>query len=228
MKPYERPNIEQWPDGDPRRQMDAFDEVALRKQYNDWMPPEQPPLSGLPGLNPMEEILVKEIGEAGGKALDIGCGNGKLLALLAVSGCIERGLGIDISDAMVENASKTVGNIGVEGVELTLVRSSFEELGNKGFDTIIATEVLEHIYNLRSMINKARSILSPDGVFLGTAPDKHTCDAVVHLHYFTTQSLGKLLGDFFRYVHVEKVDATGDGEYHLVFICRNPREVIDE
>jgi 2-polyprenyl-3-methyl-5-hydroxy-6-metoxy-1,4-benzoquinol methylase len=228
VKDYTVPDITEWPEDDPRRKMSEFDESFLREQYNQWMPPEQPVLQELPGLNPMEEILTKEIAEVGGSALDIGCGNGKFLSSLAFSEHIGWGLGIDISDAMIANATESASNIAAtSGAELTFARSSFEELGNKGFDIIIATEVLEHIYNLRAMIGKVRRILASGGIFVGTTPAGHTCDAIVHLHYFTSKSLGDLLSPFFRYVHVETVDATGEGENHLVFVCRHPREVLE-
>lgn len=226
MKSYEKPDVTEWAEDDPRRQMAGFDEDALRHQYNGWMPPEQPALDSLPGLTVAEEMLATEAERVGGNALDIGCGNGKLLVTLISRGYLSSGLGIDISDAMIEAAQQTARN---NGVELSFERTSFESFGAKQrLDLIMATEVLEHIYNLRQMIGKTRRILTNAGVFIGITPKDHACDAIVHLHYFTSQSLGSLLSPFFRYVHVESVDVTGEGEYHLVFICRDPREVVDE
>lgn len=225
-KTYEKPDVSEWAEDDPRRQITSIDEEELRAQYNEWMPPEQPALEELPGLTVAEEMLAEEAEKVGGHALDIGCGNGKLLVTLAKRGYIETGIGIDISDAMIIAAQQTAENL---NADLVFHQAAFESFSTFFFfDIIIATEVLEHIYALRDMVAKASRLLNVDGVFVGATPLEHTCDAVVHLHYFTTQSLGALLSPFFRYVHVESVDITGDGEYHIVFICRNPREVMDE
>lgn len=237
MKNYEKPDIEEWAENDPRRQMAGFDEEFLREQYNNWMRVEQFALPYLHGtaLNKAEEKLADEVRRVGGSALDIGCGNGRLLAVLAGRGYIDEGLGIDISDEMATAARQTAAN---NAVELSFLRTSFELFDakrylaslqpSKGFDVIIATEVLEHIYALKEMLAKVHQSLAPGGSFIGATPQDHACDAIVHLHYFTPQSLGGLLSPFFRYVHVEPVDYTGEGEYHLVFICRNPREVLSE
>lgn len=235
MSKYEIPDVAEWGEEDPRRQITGFDEEFLRSQYNEWMPPEQPALDSLLGLTLAEEMLADEAERVGGSALDIGCGNGKLLVTFAKRGYIESGLGVDISDEMANAARQTAEN---NNVELSFGRTSFELFDakryltslspNKGFDLIIATEVLEHIYALRDMLGKVNEYLAPSGSFIGTVPRDHICDAVVHLHYFNGQSLGTLLSPFFRYVHVEPVDVTGEGECHLVFICRNPREVLDE
>ena len=225
MKSYEKPDIAEWAEDDPRRQMTGFDREFLREQYNEWMPPEQPALESLPGLTVAEEMLAEEAKRVGGYALDIGCGNAKLIVTLASRGYISSGFGIDISDAMIEAARQTALNI---GVDVGFLRTPFESFSCGKVDIVIAAEVLEHIYAPRLMVARARNMLVAGGSFIGKTPLEHTCDAIVHLHYFTTQSLVALLSPFFTSVSVKPVDVTGEGEYRLVFICRNPREVLSE
>lgn len=227
MKPYSSPDITEWLEDDPRRQMDAFDEEFLREQYNNWMPREKPqvPSCKLP-FNKMGKLFAPHIAERGGKALDIGCANAELLIALMQKQFIDSGVGIDISDAMIENAISSAEN---NDVKLSFERAAIENYRPATeYDVVIATEVLEHIFNLRQALRRIISLLVDDGVFCGNVPLRKVCDAIVHLHYFTSTSLSDLLNDFFAEVLVIPLDITGEGEMHLVFICKQPKKGNDE
>jgi 2-polyprenyl-3-methyl-5-hydroxy-6-metoxy-1,4-benzoquinol methylase len=204
IKRYHFPDITEWPEGDPRRAID-FVTHDFRAQYNEWMPPEQPALPNADmGFNILEAPLAEAVKSVGGYALDIGCGNGRFLVTLAKLGYIKDGLGIDISDAMIENARQSAENNGV--------KLRFHRCGATDFcvshrvDVIIATEVLEHVFCLRVLLlDIAEAFLLDDGVFVGTVPLERTCDAVVHLHYFTRDSLYGLLSDYFGNVWVKTI-----------------------
>jgi 2-polyprenyl-3-methyl-5-hydroxy-6-metoxy-1,4-benzoquinol methylase len=198
-KRYSEPDRSVWSEDDPRKTMD-FDL----------------------GFNILEKPLAEAVMAVGGYALDIGCGNGRFLVTLAKLGYIRGGLGIDISDAMVDNARKSAEN---NGVRLRFDRNPVEQIDIwPPVDAIIATEILEHIYYLRTGIDRMASWLRRDGVFVGTVPLERTCDAVVHLHYFTRDSLYGLLSDYFGNVWVKTIDVTGEGENHLAFICYEPKK----
>jgi 2-polyprenyl-3-methyl-5-hydroxy-6-metoxy-1,4-benzoquinol methylase len=192
------------------------------------MPPEQPPVENADlGFNLLETPLAEAVKSVGGYALDIGCGNGRFLVTLAKLGYIKGGLGVDISDAMVANAERSALNNGVhlrfrrasvDGFDMATILGSWPPV-----DAIVATEILEHIYYLRRAIGDIAAWLSDTGVFVGTVPLERTCDAVVHLHYFTRDSLYELLSDFFGYVWVKTIDVTGAGENHLAFVCFDPK-----
>lgn len=225
MKPYSKPDINEWPEGDPRRRMAGFDEDFLRGQYDERMPGEQPAIHHWTPSKVLQRVCDAVV-LRDGAVLDVGCGNGRVLAWLLKHNHIDSGMGIDISDYMVENAIQTAI---YNRVEIPYLRTSIEEfVPPHRFDTIIATEILEHIYLLRGALGRMTSWLVNDGMFAGAVPLEHVCDAVVHLHYFTQDSLRELLSDFFDAVNVEIVDETSEGEYHLVFICRQPRKGSDE
>jgi len=222
MKPYEKPDMSQWPEGDPRRNMTGFDEDFLRKQYNEWMPLEQPPIHDWTPSK-VEQVVCDVIRLHDGECLDVGCGNGRLLVYLKKNNCIDGGMGIDISDAMVANAKQSAVNNLVLG--LSFMRVAIETFyASHYYDVILATEMLEHVYHLRGLLERLVEWLDSGGVFVGTVPLEHNCDALVHLHYFSEDSLRDLLSNFFGNVVIRKIDNTGEGEYRLVFACRKPRK----
>ncbi len=100
------------------------------------------------------------------RILDIGCGNGYLCRLLTDAGvdCI----GIEPAPEGLELAKKLVP----EGK--FYVRSCYEDpttsdLGK--FDLIVSTEVIEHLYFPRKLVQFAKGHLNANGVFIITTPD---------------------------------------------------------
>lgn len=219
---YSAPDMTQWPQDPAREELFSdFDSERYRAVYNDWMAPEQPALSNIGdwrGVFPTAEAIVRKHHIQ--SVLDIGCGNGRYVISLLAQGLIETGTGIDISDVMVDNAIQTALN---HGIDARFIRVPIEEFNpDCKYDLIIATEILEHIYYLRSGLAHMADLLTSDGFLCGATPLEHVCDAIVHLHYFTEASLRKLLGSFFHNVDVKQKDYTGEGEIHLIFDCSLP------
>lgn len=219
---YAQPDTSQWPEGDARVLIDGFDPQAFREIYNERMPDEQPPLPQTDmGFSLLERVFVDTLGNHGGRILDVGCGNGRLLVMIAKEYGIYSGHGIDISDAMVENARQSAAN---NEVELTFERVAIEDFSPPHqYDGIVATELLEHIYSPCTFLATIMNWLRDDGIFCGSVPRDRTCDAVVHLHYFSLTSLERLLRNYFVHVTVNSVDVTGAGEVHLGFLCQHPK-----
>jgi 2-polyprenyl-3-methyl-5-hydroxy-6-metoxy-1,4-benzoquinol methylase len=222
VKTYIIPDIEEWPEDDPRRQIQDFDEEFLRNQYNDLMSSEQPALPEASiGFNQLEHFFSDSIGQRGGKCLDIGCGNGRLMVTLLKFFDFVGVYGIDVSDVMVANALETASN---NGVDIIVERAAIETyVPLCAFDSIIATETLEHIYRLTDALTIIATWLVDDGLLAGTVPLRKTCDAIVHLHYFTATSLEHLLKNYFQEVNIKSVGITGTKEVHLAFLCQYPK-----
>jgi 2-polyprenyl-3-methyl-5-hydroxy-6-metoxy-1,4-benzoquinol methylase len=220
MADYLTPNKAEWTPEDPRQKLDAFDEEAFRVQYNAWMPREQPVLSNtLAALSPIDKIICERIAAHGKRdfMLEIGCGNGRVSISLLVNDAVDELVMIDISDEMARNAEETAALHGVNPIVLRSSLSSFQ--WQTLFDIVLAQEVLEHLFNVHEGLAKIADLLLPGGLFLGTVPKLHTCDAVVHLHYFTRESLEHLLCGYFDTVLVSEIDATGQGQIHLLFFA---------
>ncbi len=88
--------------------------------------------------------------------LDIGCGNGSLARVL-----MERGYnvyGIDASKQGIDLAAKIhPGRFFVQNIDTQTLPS---ELRHIPFDTIVSTEVIEHLYAPRAFLAQCKAILS--------------------------------------------------------------------
>ena len=88
--------------------------------------------------------------------LDVGCGNGSLGAVLHQQGY--NVYGIDASSQGIALANQVLpGRFFVQNISSGMLP---EELQQKDFDTIISTEVIEHLYDPRAFIEFCKSVLS--------------------------------------------------------------------
>lgn len=125
--------------------------------------------------------------------LDIGCGPGVLLNKLQVELKCEC-FGLDISTVAIE----LLKGMNISGVVARLPEIPFKD---SSFDTVIATEVLEHLENPSETLNQMKRVAKPGGLLICSVPNesmtKEECDE--HLHDFTSESLTNLvkeLGNF--------------------------------
>jgi hypothetical protein len=76
------------------------------------------------------------------------------------------------------------------------------------FDTFVATQVFNFIYETRAALRSAAALLNPGGVMLGsvggiTQVSRYDADRWGHYYSFTVQSWERLLREAFDEVHVE-------------------------
>ena len=105
---------------------------------------------------------------AGGAVLELGCGTGRNLALIARAYPAARLCGLDISAGMLETAAASIRRAGLAG-RVTLARgdaSSFRALdhfGRDGFDRVVISYSLSMIPPWRRTIVAALDALAPGG-----------------------------------------------------------------
>lgn len=88
--------------------------------------------------------------------LDVGCGNGALSNYLASKGY--NVFGIDASEMGIKIANQVnPGRFFVQDISSETIP---DEINNLAFDTIISTEVIEHLYDPRNYIKFCKKILS--------------------------------------------------------------------
>lgn len=98
------------------------------------------------------------------RVLDVGCYDGTLAALLKAKDNIV--VAIDISPAAVKLACKK----GIAAHQLNIESQNIPP--NYGhFDVILASEIIEHIFNTDAFLQKLRSVLKPDGQLILTTPN---------------------------------------------------------
>lgn len=104
----------------------------------------------------------------GSAILDIGCGTGDLARELAVRGY--RVTGADISAEMLGRARAAAGPGDFNWVQLD---PRWRELpfGPGTFDAVVASSVLEYVYEPGIVLSECARVLTPGGIALLTVPD---------------------------------------------------------
>jgi 2-polyprenyl-3-methyl-5-hydroxy-6-metoxy-1,4-benzoquinol methylase len=100
--------------------------------------------------------------KSGGRMLDIGCGNGNLLTEMQKRGWHVSG--IEPDPVAADCARKS-------GFRVEVATAESAELGSEQYDAIIMTDVLEHVYNPRSVLDKCFAALTHGGRLVTVTPN---------------------------------------------------------
>lgn len=95
-------------------------------------------------------LILQNLKTQKGKVLDVGCGDGDLLTILAAAGCVCTGL-----EKSEDAATKAKG--------LDIRIATWPDFDETGFDAIIFVRTLHHIMPLGPAVKKAKSLLAPGG-----------------------------------------------------------------
>ena len=145
-------------------------------------------------------LISNQIDFSNKKILDIGSGGGAFL-----KACKDRNItaeGIEPNKWLVNYSKKKYG-INISTKNLNKV--------NKTFHIVSLFDVLEHIPNIKLVINKIYKLVKKDGFLIINVPDHNSLARkilkknwpfylTVHLHYFDKKSLSKLLEKKFALV----------------------------
>ena len=101
----------------------------------------------------------------GERVLDVGCGHGWLLRVLAEQ-CEGRLVGVDRDVARLRKARTETGRAVVAGDALRL------PFPDRAFDKAVLSEVLEHLPDDRGALLEVRRVLKPGGVVAITVPNR--------------------------------------------------------
>lgn len=96
-----------------------------------------------------------------GRVIDIGCGLGEVLSVFQENGW--DAMGVDFNEFAIEYAREKFG--------VKIINKDIFELDMpEKFDLVMLWGVLEHVYEPFKLLEKARSILKPDGLMLVEVP----------------------------------------------------------
>jgi 2-polyprenyl-6-hydroxyphenyl methylase/3-demethylubiquinone-9 3-methyltransferase len=99
------------------------------------------------------------------RVLDMGCGNGWIAARL-------RGLGYEVAGFDADPAGVGFARCAVPDGRFEVLVSGEELVSvfGEGWDLVVSTEVIEHLYAPRKLVVDARALLRPGGVLILTTP----------------------------------------------------------
>ena len=110
--------------------------------------------------------FLKLIDPRGLRVLDLGCGGGHNGALLKKAGAREV-VGIELDAGAAQEARKRLDAV----VEADLAHLDPAQLGDRPFDAILASDVLEHLIEPEDVLAKALTRLRPGGAVVISLPN---------------------------------------------------------
>ena len=137
------------------------------------------------------------------RALDLGCGDGRLTAELDAL----KLFAADVSPVALERARL---RLGADTQLVELEPDSELPLEDTQFDLVLCAETLEHVRDVQLLLSELRRVLRPGGTLAVTTPAhsrltglrlmvrgfEHCFDPLSpHLRFFTKRSLARLLGE---------------------------------
>lgn len=157
-----------------------------------------------------------------GKLLEVGSGLGYLTYAIAQKGFDIQG--IDISEKAVHAANKCYGPL-----FLNADIHAFAKTTPKRYQTVILTEVIEHIPDVKSFLASIDTLVVPGGEILITTPNKssygpdvlwETEPPPVHLWWFSETSLTHLAQSLGY--EIEFIDFTAYNRYNVPHLVQTP------
>jgi len=135
------------------------------------------------------------------RVLDVGCGEGAIGKPL-------RKMGNYVVSIELPTIAAIAHRCGVPSV----VAGDAEHLtfASNSFDLVIASEVLEHLWNPHNFFDEAYRVLRANGYLLIETPEgRGSLLYDDHKNYFTVERLKQMLGTRFTLCEVERLKATG-------------------
>jgi SAM-dependent methyltransferase len=166
-----------------------------------------------------QRFLAPRLAVLNGSVLDVGCGEMPFRALLP-AGVKYTGLDVPAADAFGMTRHPDI--VDFDGRTIPFPDASF--------DTILCTEVLEHVEDPEGLVAEMRRVLRPSGTIVATVPfSARVHHAPFDFHRFTHFRLAKLFAGFRKFEVEERGDDLAVIANKLIVIemrLANPRPPI--
>ena len=104
------------------------------------------------------------------RVLDVGCGPGGFLAVLA--GIAGHVVGLDIAEEFVAAARETIGRHDLGNARVEHGSSESLPFDEGAFDAVVMVDVIHHLERIEPTLDEARRVLAPGGRLLVFEPNK--------------------------------------------------------
>ena len=144
--------------------------------------------------------------------LDVGCGNGAICSPI-------RKMGHNVTCVELAKVAPLTHYCGVQSV----MGGDAENLSfaKKSFDLVLASEVVEHLWNPQNFLKEAHRILKTHGYLIISTPEgKMGLSYDSHKHYFTLEGLMQMAMPNFTVCQAKHLEPNGDPTPTLVILLR--------
>lgn len=108
----------------------------------------------------------------GDTILDIGCGNARdIISILRASATV---VGVDLSQGMIDQARQDLASAGYHDVRLEVGDATRLRFPAESFESILCSEVIEHISNTDQAVSEMHRVLKPGGRLIISTPNRRS------------------------------------------------------
>ena len=153
--------------------------------------------------------MIKQIGK-NLDVLDVGCGDGVLTEPVWK-------MGNQVTSMELPEIAKLTQKCRVP----TIVAGDAEQLAfaSESFDVVLASEMVEHLWQPQSFLDEAYRVLRVDGVLIVETPEgKEGLQYDSHRHFFTVERLTEMLSGKFVLLDVKRLKATGSAQTPTIIL----------
>jgi SAM-dependent methyltransferase len=140
------------------------------------------------------------------RVLDVGCGNGSLLAI-PLAGCGFDVTGVDLHRLSIERARRIADAM----PNARFIAGAVADLTEPPFDVIILSEVLEHVFDPKALLLASLEHLKPGGIVVITVPNGYG-EFEIDSWIFRTFRLEAAIGFLKRFLRRGSSKPVGGGQ----------------
>jgi tRNA (cmo5U34)-methyltransferase len=139
-----------------------------------------------------EAVLLELLPPLVRRVLDVGAGDGRLLALIRLARPRAEGVALDFSEPMLEAARERFANAPAVSVVVHNFAEPFPDMGT--FDVVVSSFAIHHVEDARKryLYREVFEMLEPAGIFCNL---EHVASPTPRLHEEFYRSMGMTLAD---------------------------------